>query len=286
MKAQIEGSQYGLDNAFGSGADKQKYFKVHQSVEENFKLELNEELNKEQIHSENKGSKGMVYMAISALCYTFMAFFLKVLYLNSDVNTYEFTYWSSMIMGLFNFSLFKSAGRDHLLVRDDLRVTLIVRSVCAFLGATGFYLALQYTDLSKATALYWTNPMMTAVIAYFALNETLAFIDWLAILVSFAGILVIQNPWAHDVAPSFEDFHGTMAALGGALFIAIAQMQTRQLRKRVHFLVVPFYQAIFSAFIAPLLMIIFLRYRTAHTTHYGWLEAFLILIISILQFAA
>lgn len=64
--------------------------------------------------------------------------------------------------------------------------------------------------------------MMTAVIAYFALNESLALVDWLAIIVSFAGILVIQNPWAHEISPSFEDFHGTMAALGGALFIAIA----------------------------------------------------------------
>jgi drug/metabolite transporter (DMT)-like permease len=192
-------------------------------VEENFKLEMNEELTKKnRVHSESKGSKGIFYMAISALCMTLVAFVLKILYLNSDVNTYEFTYWSSIIMAIFNFSLFKSAGRDHLLVRDDLRVTLIVRSVCAFLGASGFFLALQYTDLSKATALYWTNPMMTAVIAYFALNESLACIDWLAIFVSFAGILVIQNPWAREVAPSFNDFHGTMAALSGALFIAIA----------------------------------------------------------------
>jgi drug/metabolite transporter (DMT)-like permease len=61
-------------------------------------------------------------------------------------------------------------------------------------------------------------------------------------------------------------------------------MQTRQLRKRVYFQIVPFYQSIFSAFIAPLLMMIFLRYRTAHTTHYGWLEISLIVVISVLQY--
>jgi len=38
-------------------------------------------------------------------------------------------------------------------------------------------------------------------------------------------------------------------------------MQTRKLGKKVHFLVPPFYQAIFSAFIAPLIMFIMLRYR-------------------------
>ena len=230
----------------------------------------------------------MMYMLISAGFYTLTAFLLKLLYLNSDISTYEFTYWQSMIMIVMNLVSFKQAGKDHLLVRDDMRVTIIVRSVCAFLGVTGFYLALQYTDLSKATALYWTNPMMTAVIAYFALNETLNFVDWLSIIVSFAGILIIQNPWEHEVsvAKSYEDFHGTMAALGGALFFAIAQMMTRKLGKKVHFLIVPLYQSIFSAFIAPLLMIFFLRYRTAHTTHYGIYEVSMVVLISICMFVS
>ena len=230
----------------------------------------------------------MMYMLISAGFYTLTAFLLKLLYLNSDISTYEFTYWQSMIMIVMNLVSFKQAGKDHLLVRDDMRVTIIVRSVCAFLGVTGFYLALQYTDLSKATALYWTNPMMTAVIAYFALNETLNFVDWLSIIVSFAGILIIQNPWEHEVsvAKSYEDFHGTMAALGGALFFAIAQMMTRKLGKKVHFLIVPLYQSIFSAFIAPLLMILFLRYRTAHTTHYGIYEVSMVVLISICMFVS
>jgi drug/metabolite transporter (DMT)-like permease len=105
-----------------------------------------------------------------------------------------------------------------------MRSTLVLRSIAAFLGATGFYLALQYTDLSKATALYWTNPMMTAVLSYLVINESLNFIDWIAILVSFGGILVIQNPWAKGYAlnRSFEDNLGSLAAIGGAVFYAIA----------------------------------------------------------------
>lgn len=75
-----------------------------------------------------------------------------------------------------------------------------------------------------------------------------------------------------------------MAALGGALAISIAQTQSRQLNKKVSYLIVPFYQSIFSAFIAPLLMILFLRYRTAHTTHYGWYEFFMIILISLCMF--
>lgn len=79
---------------------------------------------------------------------------------------------------------------------------------------------------------------------------------------------------------------GSLAAIAGAFFLAIASMQTRKLGKKVHFLVPPFYQAIFSALMAPALMIIFLRYRTAHTTHYGLYEVAMIIFISILQFVA
>jgi drug/metabolite transporter (DMT)-like permease len=79
---------------------------------------------------------------------------------------------------------------------------------------------------------------------------------------------------------------GALAAVGGAIFYAIAQMQTRKLGKKVHFLIPPFYQAIFSAFISPLLMILFLRYRTAHTTNYGWFECVMIVLISVCLFGA
>jgi drug/metabolite transporter (DMT)-like permease len=215
----------------------------------------------------------MIYMLISSACFSLMAFVLKVLYNHSDINTYEVTYWQSIMMAIMNFSLFKAYQKDHMQVPQHLRVTLILRSMAAFFGTTGFYLALQYTDLSKATTLYWTNPMMTAVIAYFTINETLNFIDWLAIFVSFFGIIVIQNPWARTAMAEHEgteksvvDTLGSLAAIGGAVFYAVSQMQTRKLGKKVHFLVPPFYQAIFSAFISPLIMFIMLRYRGAATT--------------------
>jgi len=76
-----------------------------------------------------------------------------------------------MLMGILNFVLFKMYKKDHLQVPQNLRITLVLRSIAAFLGTTLYFLAIQYTDLSKATTLYWTNPMMTAVIAYLWLKE-------------------------------------------------------------------------------------------------------------------
>jgi hypothetical protein len=43
--------------------------------------------------NEQKKGKGVTYMFISAAFFTASAAMLKVLYLNSGINTYEFTYW-------------------------------------------------------------------------------------------------------------------------------------------------------------------------------------------------
>jgi hypothetical protein len=63
-------------------------------------------------------------------------------------------------------------------------------------------------------------------------------------------------------------------------------MQTRKLGKKVHFLIPQFYQAIFSAFVAPLIMFIMLRYRQNTTTKYDWYEFWMILLISLCMFLA
>jgi len=63
-----------------------------------------------------------------------------------------------------------------------------------FCGITGYFLSIQLVDFSKAAVLYWTNPMITALISYFWLREAISFFDWVAILCSFTGIIIIQNP--------------------------------------------------------------------------------------------
>jgi len=133
------------------------------------------------------------------------------------------------MMGVFNFSLFKLYQKDHLDVPYNQRRVLVLRSVFAFFGMIGYYLALEYTDLAKATTLYWTNPVFTAVISYFVINEHLCFIDWVAIFVSFFGILVIENPWSLEALArekseqySITTLLGSLAAIGGALSFSVS----------------------------------------------------------------
>jgi len=69
----------------------QKYFVVNESNESKIEFEYEAPVKHEV--REQKGSKGILYMFISAMFYTVMATLLKVLYLNSNISTYEVTYF-------------------------------------------------------------------------------------------------------------------------------------------------------------------------------------------------
>lgn len=79
---------------------------------------------------------------------------------------------------------------------------------------------------------------------------------------------------------------GSLAALGGAIFISVSMMQTRKLGKRVHFLIPVLYQAVTSAFICPFFMVWMLYFRTSVTTTYGWYEFGMLTLLSIFGFLA
>lgn len=139
----------------------------------------------------NKGAKGIFYMMISAFSFSMVAFILKSLYMHSNISAYEVTYWQNIMLIVLYYGMLRSLRQDLFKVPEDLRISLIWLGFLGFMGITGYYLALQYIDLSKAAVLYWTNPMFTAVITYFWLRESISFIDWIAIGCSFAGIVLI-----------------------------------------------------------------------------------------------
>lgn len=234
----------------------------------------------------------MVYMAIAALFYSVQAFLMKMLYIKSTIAAYEVTYWQNMLMVIIIYIWMRILKRDPFAVPQGLRYTLILRNFTGFIGITGYYLAIQYTSLSKAAVLYWTNPMFTAVISACWLKEMISFIDWVAIGISFAGIIVIQNPLARQAIAelyspkqSYEQLFGSLAAIVGAIFIAISLMQMRKLGKKVHFLIPPFYQALTNCLIAPVPMIGMMLSKEK-TTHYGWFEAVMLTSLALCMFLA
>ena len=84
----------------------------------------------------------MIYMALSALFYSVMAFVLKLLYMHSAINAYEVTYWQNIIAVIINYIWLRILQRDPFQVPQGLRYTLILRNFTGFIGITFYYLAI------------------------------------------------------------------------------------------------------------------------------------------------
>jgi drug/metabolite transporter (DMT)-like permease len=92
---------------------------------------------------------------------------------------------------------------------------------CAMTGIN--FWALQYLQLTVTASIFFTVPILIAVMGAPLLGERLDARRWAAILVGFAGVLVI-------VRPGSESFHPAMLlSLANALLYALFNLMTRKL---------------------------------------------------------
>src|SRR5262245_41577402 len=93
-----------------------------------------------------------------------------------------------------------------------------------FMVMTGMnFWALQYLQLTVTSSIFFTVPIIIALVSARMLNERLAAGRWAAILAGFAGVLIIVHPWS-------ADFHVAMLlAIGNALLYSMFQLMTRHL---------------------------------------------------------
>ena len=123
-----------------------------------------------------------------------------------------------MIAGAILFPLQGKA----LLKTSHLRLH-VIRGLM-FVAMTGInFWALQYLQLTVTASIFFTVPILIALISASILGEKLDWGRWAAILAGFAGVLVI-------VRPGSAEFHPAMlASIINAVFYAIFMLMTRRL---------------------------------------------------------
>jgi drug/metabolite transporter (DMT)-like permease len=93
-----------------------------------------------------------------------------------------------------------------------------------FMLMTGMnFFALQYLQLTVTASIFFTVPIIVALISARALNEKLDTGRWIAIIAGFSGVLFIVHPWGADFHPAM------LLAVGNALLYALFNLMTRRL---------------------------------------------------------
>jgi drug/metabolite transporter (DMT)-like permease len=99
----------------------------------------------------------------------------------------------------------------------------VVRALM-FVIMTGInFWALQYLQLTVTSSIFFSVPLIIALISASFLGEKLDAGKWIAIVAGFAGVLVIVRPWGAEFHPAM------LASVVNALMYAAFMMMTRRL---------------------------------------------------------
>jgi drug/metabolite transporter (DMT)-like permease len=97
---------------------------------------------------------------------------------------------------------------------------LAVRSVVVFVSYMAYYMAFPALPLADAVALYFTVPLFVTALAGPVLGEKLGWTVWWAVLVGFAGVMVMLQPGSGLFEPAALLSLLSAALYGGSMLMA------------------------------------------------------------------
>lgn len=168
----------------------------------------------------------------------------------------EILFWRQLIPGLLILAWVAARGQWSRLKTQRLPD----HGRRAMLGLTGMFFtfgAPLLLPLAVATTFGFTTPIFAVILSALLLKERAGPVRWLAVLLGFAGIVIITQP-GHAVIPPL----GAAVGLGAGLMVALISIQVRDLGRTEESLSIVFWFAVFST---PVLALALPFFASAHT---------------------
>jgi len=168
----------------------------------------------------------------------------------------EILFWRQLIPGLLILAWVAARGQWSRLKTRRLPD----HGRRAMLGLTGMFFtfgAPLLLPLAVATTFGFTTPVFAVILSALLLKERAGPVRWLAVLLGFAGIVIITQP-GHAVIPPL----GAAVGLGAGLMVALISIQVRDLGRTEESLSIVFWFAVFST---PVLALALPFFASAHT---------------------
>lgn len=186
---------------------------------------------------ERRLSSGLVYMVGAAFFFSLMTLFIKLV--GQRLPSQEIVLVRSAVTLIYSYLAVRWAQVSPW---GQNRGKLLLRGLFGFGAMICFYFALTKLPLADTTAIFFSNPVLTALFAAFFLDEHLGVREVVGALLSFGGIMLIAQP-----SFLFSTSSGTLnlAYVGvtilGAACAAAGYTVVRNLRTSEHPTVVVFY---------------------------------------------
>lgn len=163
--------------------------------------------------------RGILWMSAGAFVLVISDVFVKIL--GRTFNPIEITFFR-YVVGLTILSpVFLKVGWGNLKTqRFGLHMT---RMLLAFVAQISVFISIIYLPLADATAIMFSKPLFTTVVAVFLLKEVVGGRRWAATFVGFVGVMVMMRPGSGAIDPI------ALIAVGSALTFAIANVLIRMM---------------------------------------------------------
>lgn len=172
----------------------------------------------------DKNLRGSLLMVFAMAAFAIEDMFIK--YLATDISTGQILMMLGFGGALF-FGLLALRRGARLFSRDLLLRPVLLRNLGEVIGTMGFVTAIALTPLSSASAILQATPLAVTLGAALFLGETVGWRRWSAILVGFAGVLLIIRPGLDGFQPA------SLFAVQGVIGLAMRDLATRATPDRI-----------------------------------------------------
>ena len=156
--------------------------------------------------------------------------------LSHELNTFQVLFWRSMSGAVIVFGLLCVYGWH--LAKTKYISRQVARNLFHFGAQYGWFYAIALIPLAKVFAIEFPAPVWVALLAAMFLGERLTKAKWIAIVLGFAGVLVITRPGFSAI------HHGDLAVLGAAVGYAMVYVITKSLAADESPLTILFYMVV------------------------------------------
>lgn len=168
---------------------------------------------------------GVYFMVLACLDFAFVGACAKLL--SAELPSIEIMFFRNIIGVFFMLFLIRRI-RVH---KEGGKLWLLV-----FRGLTGaislylFFYNVSHIALGGAFAFQKVSPIFVTLIAFIVFKESIGLRGWCGILIAFAGVLCISQPFSDAATHTGFDFKNSAIGVLSGFFAALALTSVRQLR--------------------------------------------------------
>ncbi|MHA8110688.1 DMT family transporter [Lactobacillaceae bacterium Melli_B4] len=163
----------------------------------------------------------IIYVLISTFMFSSMEIALKIAgsaFSPIQLNLIRFFVGGLVLLPIV---LHRNQHRDNPLTKRDWLLFVLTGFLCVIVSMTLYQLAIEYDEASTVAVLFSCNPVFSLIFAAIILREPIGRMNWISMLLSLAGLLVIVNP------AKLTNPLGISLAVGSAIMFGLYSIVSR-----------------------------------------------------------